>query len=77
MDPTLDYERAMDIVQGIMLAYKYGIVHGTDAKGTCNPLGNLTRAELCQMLYNAGITQFTKKADWTVRFSYKGHMMNQ
>lgn len=67
LDPTLNYGTGMTTIQGIMLAYKYGIVHGVDAAGNCNNLGNLTRAELCQMLYNAGITQFTVKADWTVR----------
>ena len=39
----------------IEYAYTLGIVKGMDSKGTLNAAGNLTRAQFCQMLYNAGI----------------------
>lgn len=41
----------------IVQAYNWGITHGVDSAGTCNPLGGLTRAEAAQMLYNIGITR--------------------
>ena len=40
----------------ILKAYNYGIIQGVDSIGTCNPRGVLTRAQACQMLYNAMIT---------------------
>lgn len=40
----------------VLYAYNYGIVHGKDSTGRFDPMGNLTRAELCQMLANAGLT---------------------
>jgi len=40
----------------IVRAYQCGFVKGTDSYGTCNPREMLTRAEACQMLYNAGLT---------------------
>lgn len=60
LDPTLSYNSSMEILQGVMLAYQYGIVHGTDAQGSCHPNDNLTRAELCQMIFNAGVTEYSK-----------------
>lgn len=44
-------------IGGDLLGYAYtiGIVRGVDSKGTLNAAGSLTRAEFCQMLYNAGI----------------------
>lgn len=39
----------------IPLAYTIGIVKGVDSIGTLNAGVGLTRAEFCQMLYNAGI----------------------
>ena len=38
----------------ILLAYQAGIVSGVDSSGRCNVGANMTRAEVCQMLYNAG-----------------------
>lgn len=38
-------------------AYNYGVIHGMDEAGTFNAEGHLTRAEACQMLYNALITE--------------------
>ena len=38
-------------------AYNLGITNGVDADGTCAPLRSLTRAELCAMLYRAGLTR--------------------
>jgi hypothetical protein len=40
----------------ILFAYQAGLSHGSDDKGTFNPKSTLTRAELCQLLYNAGFT---------------------
>lgn len=40
----------------ILFAYQSGLSHGSDEKGTFNPKSTLTRAELCQLLYNAGFT---------------------
>lgn len=41
----------------ILYAYNLGITSGTDSKGTCNPTGLMTRAQVCQMLYNMGISE--------------------
>lgn len=41
----------------ILAAYNFGLVNGKDTAGTFDPAGHLTRAEFCQMLYNAGITE--------------------
>lgn len=41
----------------ILKAYNYGVVSGVDEKGTCNPAGTLTRAELCQILYNCQLNR--------------------
>ena len=38
--------------EGVKLAYQYGITSGVDAKGTFNPKSPVTRAEICQMIYN-------------------------
>lgn len=40
----------------IKLAYEYGITTGVDDNHTANPNGLVTRAQFCQMLYNAGFT---------------------
>lgn len=40
--------------QEILRALNKGLVHGTDANGTMEPLRLLTRAEAVQLLYNAG-----------------------
>lgn len=42
--------------EAVLKAYQYGIVQGTDSNMTCNPLGTVTRAQFCQMLYNMGLT---------------------
>lgn len=39
----------------ILLAYNLGITQGIDANGTCAPRSSMTRAELCQILYNMGV----------------------
>ena len=36
--------------------YQAGIVSGKDASGRCDVGASMTRAEVCQMLYNAGVT---------------------
>lgn len=41
----------------VVMMYEFGFVHGKDTAGTFDPAGYLTRAELCQMLANAGITE--------------------
>lgn len=43
-------------VTRILCAYNFGLVNGVDSTGRFNPAANLTRAEFCQMLYNADIT---------------------
>lgn len=40
----------------IIRTYNVGITTGVDDNHTCNPLGIVTRAQFCQMLYNMGIT---------------------
>ena len=42
--------------QAICRAYNLGMIGGVDSKGTFAPYGELTRAQLCQMLYNTGLT---------------------
>lgn len=60
LTPSYDRRFERDYVainpSGIVNAYNLGITKGIDDKGTCNSLGTITRAELCQMLYNMGIT---------------------
>lgn len=41
----------------ILTAYNLGITQGIDDNGTCGFFNPMTRAELCQMLYNMGITR--------------------
>lgn len=41
----------------ILEAYNIGATQGIDEFGTCAPRQPMTRAELCQMLYNLGVTQ--------------------
>lgn len=48
----------------ILKAYNLGVINGKDSTGRFDPAGTLTRAELCQILYNAGLTQYTP-ADFT------------
>lgn len=40
----------------ILLAYNIGITNGVDVNGTCNPEADITRAQLCQLLWNMTIT---------------------
>lgn len=39
----------------ILNAYNAGITTGVDAEGTCDPMGTLTRAQACKLLYDAGL----------------------
>lgn len=39
----------------ILAAYANGITSGVDANGTFRPMGELSRAEMCQLFYNVGI----------------------
>lgn len=48
----------------IVEAYNLGITHGIDSLGTCDPLKPVTRAELCQMLYNMGIVRESCVSMW-------------
>lgn len=43
--------------QDILNAYNLGIIDGVDSAGTCNPTGTMTRAQACQMIYNAGLAR--------------------
>lgn len=51
-----DYFHRWD-VDSIVKAYNLGVLNGIDTSGTCNPTGLLTRAQACQMLYNALILE--------------------
>lgn len=53
-DSTYSGKEVIDIAN-ILRAYTLGLVNGKDGKGTLDPAGNLTRAEFCQLLYNAGV----------------------
>lgn len=64
INPDLGYDTSFELLKNVTRAYKYGIVHGVDAEGNCRPNDSLTRAELCQMLYNAGITGYTVPANF-------------
>lgn len=44
----------------VLKAYNMGLTNGVDENGACDVYGHLTRAELCAMLYRAGLT--TKQA---------------
>ncbi|MBD5118899.1 MAG: S-layer homology domain-containing protein [Clostridiales bacterium] len=46
----------------VLLAYQAGIVSGKDASGRCDVGASMTRAEVCQMLYNAGVTSLKPKS---------------
>lgn len=41
----------------ILLAYQAGIIGGVDSTGRCSAGAPMTRAEVCQMLYNAGVSK--------------------
>ncbi|MGN1001287.1 MAG: S-layer homology domain-containing protein [Oscillospiraceae bacterium] len=44
--------------QSILDAYNYGIIQGMDAEThSCQPIRQLTRAEVCQIFYNMGISK--------------------
>ena len=41
--------------KAIVNAYNYDFFAGVDGAGTFSPYSNLTRAQLCQALYRAGV----------------------
>ena len=41
--------------EDIVNAYNYDFFAGVDSQGTFSPYSNLTRAQLCQALYRAGV----------------------
>lgn len=47
----------------VLRAYNLGITEGVDEAHTCDVYGHLTRAELCAMLYRAGLTH-KKACNW-------------
>lgn len=50
-------ERLVDFCERMILrAYNLGMIGGVDDKGTFDPYGNLTRAQVSQMLFNMGWT---------------------
>lgn len=57
MHANWDNQGPCILAVSIKTAYNLGITQGIDDIGTCNPYGTMTRAELCQMLYNMGITK--------------------
>lgn len=54
--------------EAIVEAYNLGIVNGIDDIGTCNPLKPITRAELCQILYNMGVFEEDSVAIYSIPF---------
>lgn len=60
-----DVRQAMtgNIWSGVVAAYNYGIVNGVDENHSCNPNGNITRAELITMIYNTGVSSWPKALD--------------
>lgn len=56
-------------------AYNLGIAHGVDNLGTCKPFEPVTRAELCQMLYNMGIVRENCVSLWgNTAYYYEGQI---
>lgn len=54
-DDIPDYDKISSQYQfSILEAYKGGLTSGMDDKGTFNPQGVLTRAQICQLFYNLG-----------------------
>lgn len=59
----------------VLLGYNLGITHGVDSLGTCDPLKPMTRAELCQMLYNMGIVREQCVSMWgNTAYLYEGQI---
>lgn len=55
--------------------YNLGIAHGVDNLGTCKPFEPVTRAELCQMLYNMGIVRENCVSLWgNTAYYYEGQI---
>lgn len=52
-----------NIWSGIVSAYNYGVINGIDDNHSCNPNGNITRAELITMIYNTGVSSWPKTLD--------------
>jgi len=42
----------------ILSAWNIGMISGTDSAGSLDPYSPITRAEICQMMYNMGWTYF-------------------
>lgn len=60
---------------GILRGYNLGIAHGVDNLGTCKPYEPMTRAELCQMLYNMGIVRESCVSMWGhTAYHYEGEI---
>lgn len=51
------YDIGLGYRQDILDAYKYGICRGMDSQGTFGPRTILTRAMVCQLFYNIGLTE--------------------
>lgn len=59
----------------IVLGYNLGIVQGVDALGNCKPFEPISRAELCQMLYNMGIVRESCVSMWgNTAYLYEGQI---
>lgn len=51
-----DYSQIDDnLKQDVLMAYNYGVTSGVDGNHTFNPTGLLTRAEVCQIVWNVGV----------------------
>lgn len=49
----------------VLKGYQAGVVNGVDATGRCNPAATVTRAEFCQMMFNAGLPDSTMDGKYT------------
>ena len=54
---------SLEYAPTILKAYQLGLINGKDDKGTFDPKANLTRAEVCTVLYRAGFTTAVEKPE--------------
>ncbi len=69
--PDVDGTDVYDVF--ILAAYRSGLTQGGDTLGTFHPEDSLTRAELCQILYNADWTQPREGSGLSMRDIYQAY----